>query len=201
MAPPIPSGFPLSLVAGTTWKFTAGFTDFPPVDGWAVTFQLVGRASGALASTPRPTTADYLVTIDTTASAAFLAGAYHWTAIATLAGESYVAASGTVDITASPTLTALSDARSFAALTLEKVEAEIGARFGTNSSPLGAAHESYTIGGRNITKISIADLQVMRARLIGEVEKERNGGSLPPFEVEFGRPALGNWPNWRRGNY
>lgn len=201
MAPSIPNGFPPALVAGTTWKFAASFGDFPPADGWTVTYQLVGPASGSFVAAPRTSSGDYLVTVTPTDSAAFTVGLYRWTAIAALSGETYVAASGTVDVQPNPAVSALTDARSFAAKQLEKVEAELGARFGTSTTPLGSAHESYTIGGRNITKISIADLQVMRSRLIAEVERERNGGTLPPYEVGFERPLGTRRPGPFRGNY
>lgn len=201
MAPSIPIGFPAALVAGTTWKFSDTFGDFPPVDGWTVTYQLVGAASGSFAAAPRTSSGDYLVTVVPADTGAFTAGLYRWTAIAALAGETYVAKSGTVDIQPNPAVTALTDARTFAAKQLEKVENELGARFGTLTTPRGSAHESYTIGGRNITKISIADLQVMRSRLIAEVERERNGGALPPYEVGFERPSSTRRPGPFRGNY
>ncbi len=185
MAPSIPAGVPSSLIAGTTWRFTVASESFPPAEGWALTIKLSGARSGTLtAATPAPTDVLYTFTVAADATVLYPAGRYGWVMLAILAGDVWQVDSGTLDI-ASIGAADGADGRVFAEKQLAAVEAEIAARF---AGTAGSAHENYTIGGRSITKISIADLQTMRARLSVELERIRNGGALPPYEVTFGRP-------------
>jgi hypothetical protein len=195
LAPTTPVGVPASLIAGTTWKWTDSPGDFPTSDGWALEYRISGPAYLAAAATVVGN--DYSVTITDEASSALPPGLYQWRAFASKAGEVYPVANGTIEVVANPS--AAGDTRTFAAKQLEKVEAEIAARFNTGSTKLGSAHEDYTIDGRSLTKISMNDLQLMRARLSAEVARERaGGGMLPPFEAAFGTVSASPRDQWRQ---
>jgi hypothetical protein len=66
------------------------------------------------------------------------------------------------------------------------VETEIQARIdGT-----GSAHESYTIGTRQLNKIPLEgpnSLTALRVQYQLEVQRQRNGGRLPPYRVVMSR--------------
>jgi hypothetical protein len=173
---------PATLVAGTTWKWTDSPGDFPTSEGWALEYRISGAVTLDVDATVEGD--HYVATVSATDSA-IAPGLYRWRSLATKASEVYPVASGTIDVAANA---ASGDTRSFAAKQLEKVEAEIAARFNTGSTKLGSAHEDYTIDGRSLTKISMNDLQTMRGRLKVEVELERNNGVLPPYEAVFARP-------------
>lgn len=185
MAPTVPVGEPKGLVAGTTWSWKRGeHTDFPVADSWVYTYFLTGQTSLSFVGTNALATHDFTVAVTATTTAAVTAGVYHWELRASLSGAVYTVDTGTFDVAVNASVTAASDARSAAAIMLSRIDAEITARIdGT-----GSGHDDYTIGTRQITKIPLAELRTMRSIYAAAVERERFGGRLPPYQVNFVRP-------------
>lgn len=182
MAPTIPVGVPLSLAAGTTWKWTDSWSDFPAADGWTVVYHATGPSAFEVATSVSGS--GYLAAKSATDTAPLLPGTYTWEARATLSGETYSASTGTFTVTAAPLATEGADGRTHAQLMLARVEAEIEARIlGT-----GSAHESYGTGDQTISKLSIESLRALRVTYAFEVQRQQNSGILPGYEVTFGRP-------------
>jgi hypothetical protein len=182
VAPTVPAGEPVALAAGTTWTWSQSWADFPPGDGWSVTYYAAGPSSFSVTTTPR--TSDYLALKAATDTAILLPGVYFWEARASLSGAVYVAGTGTFAVSASTNVEAESDQRTHAQIMLARVEAELEARIlGT-----GSAHESYGNGDQSITKLSIEALKALRTTYSLEVQRQANGGQLPSYEVSFVRP-------------
>lgn len=182
MAPSIPAGEPTVLNAGTTWKWTQQWSDFPIADGWSVTYYATGPSAFTVSTSQSGS--DFLAAKAATETAAILPGLYTWEARATLSSETYVAGSGTLMVGAKPSANEGVDGRSHAQLMLARVEAEIEARI----TGTGSAHESYGNGDQTIAKLPIEKLRALRVAYSMEVQRQQNGGALPTYEVTFARP-------------
>ena len=183
MAPSIPTTVPTALTAGADWKWTRTFADFDPADVSACSFYFSGPASFSIAATVGAD--DFSVSVAASTTAEYTAGLYQWVARVTVSGVIYDAESGTLQLLPDPSVTG--DQASFAAKMVANIEAELLARVTGD----GSGHDSYSIAGgggsRSLTKLSVRDLQMMLAQYRAQVAMERNGGTLPPYAVEFHR--------------
>jgi len=178
-----PIGEPSALRAGTTWNWKRVESgDFPIADGWTYTYYLTGKTSLSFAGVNATT--DFTVTVAATTTAAVAAGNYAWELRASLSGAVYIVDSGAFDVTADVNVTAASDQRTVAEKNLALVEAEMAARITGD----GSAHDSYTIGTRQLNKLPMAELRTMRAVYAAEVQRQRFGGRLPPYLAWSVRP-------------
>lgn len=187
MAETVPSGEPTTLTAGNTWSWTRTFPDYAPSESggtWTLSYAIVGL-DRLQWSAGWVTTSGGVWTVTVPATATNLRpGAYQWTAILTggsgYAGQRFTPASGVLTIAANPANLKAGDTVSFAERTLAVVEAALEGR-------LTADMESYSIGGRSVTAIPVAELYAMRQRLRTEVWRIQNPGKpLPGFAVRFG---------------
>ena len=188
MAPTVPVGEPASLRAGTTWSWKRGeHSDFPVADLWVYTYYLTGKTSLSFAATNSLSTHDFSVTVAASTTDDVQAGTYKWELRAALAGAVYLVDSGSFDVVADANVSASADARTHAEKMLALIETEIQARIdGT-----GSAHESYTIGTRQLNKIPLSgpnSLMTLRAVYQAEVQRQRNGGRLAPYHAYAVRP-------------
>jgi len=163
MAAPTPTTEPASLVAGDTAKWLKTIPDYPASAGWVLTYTLINASAkitfGATASGD-----DHLVNVAAATTAAWAAGSYAWRATVALAGEVYTVASGT--ITVEPAFGAATlDNRSHARKVLTNINAYL-----ENANNLTAAR--YQIAGRELQRISIAELLTLRDRYRSEVARE-----------------------------
>ena len=184
MAATIPTYVPDTLPAGVDWQWTWSSPDFAPADVSALKFYFSGAASFSITATAG--SSDFSVSVANTTTADYTAGTYKWSAVATVSGKDYVADYGVMVITAN--VKATGDQRTHAEKMVSNIEAELEARITGD----GSGHDSYAIGGagsRSLAKISTTELQKMLAIYRAQVEQERNGGVLPPYEVRFGRPS------------
>lgn len=183
MAATIPTTVPATLPAGIDWQWTWSSSDYAPADVTTLTFYFTGAASFNIAATAG--SSDFSVAVASTTTADYTAGTYKWTAVATVSGIDYQAEAGVIVIT--PSVKATGDQRTHAEKMVSLIEDEIEARITGD----GSGHESYAIGGagsRSIAKLPIEKLEAMLARYRAQVDQERNGGVLPPYEVRFVRP-------------
>lgn len=182
MPPTIPTTEPTVLAAGTTWEWTIALTDFPPAEGWTLTYYLTGETSLSFAATPRVT--DYAVSVAAATTASVKPGTYQWAARVSNGASTYNARSGTVEVTPDLAVAANSDQRSHTAKMVPILEAEIEARI----TGTGAAHDSTSIGGISISRMSVAELRAMLSAAKATLARERHGGRLPPYAVTFSAP-------------
>jgi hypothetical protein len=186
MAPTVPVGEPLSLRVGTTWSWKRGeSTDFPVADSWVYTYYLLGLTSTSFAGTNSLPTHDFTVTVTAATTAGISAGVYRWELRASLSGAVYTVDTGSFDVTENASVSATTDHRSANAIMLQRCRDEKFARITGD----GSGHDEYTIGTRQIKKLTMAELDKAIAIYAAAVERERFGGHLPPYEVEFVRPS------------
>lgn len=181
MAPTVPTSEPQTLTAGTTWRWTRSFADFPTADGWSLTYGLAG---------PTPTTitttivgSEFSVTVATATTAAITAGIYTWTAYASLGGEKYVADTGQFII--DPYLVGAVATTAHASAMLAAIE-EVLLRRAQNDAP-----ESYSIAAKSFTLMSITELMRLRAMYRAELYTlTHRGRSRPGVKIRFTPTAL-----------
>ena len=163
MAAPIPTTEPAALIAGDTAKWLKTLRDVPASAGWVLTYTLI-NASAKITFSASASGDDHLVNVAAATTAAWAAGSYAWRATVALTGEVYTVASGT--ITVEPAFGAATlDNRGHARKVLANINAYL-----ENANNLTAAR--YQIAGRELQRISIAELLTLRDRYRSEVARE-----------------------------
>jgi hypothetical protein len=168
MAAPTPTTEPLSLLAGDTAKWLITLADYSAADGWALTYALVS-ATNRITFSASASGTDFLVNVAATTTTTWAAGTYSWRSQVTKAGEIYTVATGT--ITVQPSFGAATDARSHARKTLDAVQTYLEDANNLNAS-------RYMIAGRELWRISITELLVLRSRYQMEVAREEAATSV-----------------------
>lgn len=188
MAPQVPVGEPSALRAGTTWSWKRGeSSDFPVADLWVYTYYLTGKTSLSFVGTNSLTNHDVTVSVAASTTDDVAAGVYKWQLRASLSGAVHLVDEGAFDVVADVNVTAASDQRSHAEKMLALVEAEIQARVTGD----GSGHTGYIIGTRQLDKLPLEgpdSLHALRVTYQLEIQRERNGGKLPPYRAVMARP-------------
>lgn len=108
-------------------------------------------------------------------TAAFDPGHWYWQALATKGGDKITLGSGRIEVLASLTYAGnpgAFDGRSQAHQDLDAVDAAIRALIN------GGVVQEYRIGQRSLKRYDLAELQVLRSRLISEVKREQAADSI-----------------------
>lgn len=114
-------------------------------------------------------------TLSAATTAGFDAGHWFWQAIATQGSTKVTLGSGQLDVVASLSYAGAPgafDGRTQAHQDLDAVDAAIRAIVS------GGVVQEYSIGGRRLKKYDLAELQVLRSRLIAEVKREQAAASV-----------------------
>jgi len=163
----MPDTFP----AGTTVQFTASFVDYAADDGWTTLLYVAGP-SAMTPATGSANGAAFDFTITAAVSGALLPGNYQWQVLATKGGVgTFVADSGTVEVTPNIATATAGSMQSWAAATLPLVEAAIAGQVTANVA-------SYQIGNRSLVKLSIDELLKLRAYCETILQSERDPGAF-----------------------
>lgn len=100
MAPQVPAIEPLEFPAGDTVQWRIERSDYPPADGWQLTYAFRGeRGDGALDLFGIPDSQGYLVTITATESQDLAPGIYVWEAYMTQLGMRHRVGRGATKVT------------------------------------------------------------------------------------------------------
>ena len=171
----VPTNEPLELVAGNSWKWTRDLSDFP-ASVWTLTYYFRNAANkfNAVASADGDT---HSVSVAPATTAAYVAGTYTWEAYATDGTDRYLADSGSLVVTADLSVDEVNDLRSHWQIVLDNVEAVIQNRATKDQL-------SYSISGRSLQRMPIADLMDLYNKAKAEVLKVEN--------QERARAGLGN---------
>ena len=166
--------------------------------GWALTYYLrTDKANHGATVVGTAYQGGWELVIAQATTSAFDAGHWYWQAEATKAGEHITLGAGQLDVLAALSYTgnpSAFDGRSQAHQDLDAVDAAIRALIS------GGAVQEYRIGNRSLKRFDLAELQVLRSRLIAEVKREQaadaiaNGlGNPHSVFVRFG-PQATNYP-------
>lgn len=178
----VPNCEPDTLIAGDSWHWLKTLADFPPADGWALSYSF--RGPGKLPDADvvaTPGSSSYDVTVAAAKTALLPPGTYKWAAYATLSGERYTADSGVVTVEMDLSQASAGDALSHAEQALPVIEAVLSGR-------ITADMQQYQIAGRLVTKIPVMELYELRSKYRREIWKSRNPGRvMERIDVAFTR--------------
>ena len=146
----IPAIEPSNLIAGDTLTFRKALTAFP-ASVWTLTYYLLGDNKYSFTATADGDT--HVIEVASTTTDDWVAGIYKWEAYASITGERYLAAAGSIIIKSNPAAATYvaKDNKSHVKRVLEAIEAVIEGR-------ASRADLSYSIQGRSIQHISPAEL-------------------------------------------
>jgi len=163
-----PTTEPTEVTAGDTVKWTRTLSDYP-AGTWTLSYTLVNSAS-KITITASASGTDHLVSVTPATSAAWSAGLYDWQAYVTDGTDRYQVDSGRLTIHANYAGVTTLDDRSHVKKTLDAIEAVIEGR-------ASQSQQSYTINGRSLTRIPLAELYEFRkqykAEYAAELQAER----------------------------
>jgi hypothetical protein len=98
MSAPIPTVEPTVLVAGDTWQWDREAADFPPSEGWSLTYVFNDQGEQRFTITSAAAGTVHRVTRATTDTDDVIPGTYEWVCFAKKTGERRQIASGRVQI-------------------------------------------------------------------------------------------------------
>lgn len=165
---------PSQLTAGTTWQWGIVSDTYTPADGWAMQFVLIGGGQNTpLTVADNAANDGWTVTHTAADSVNRIAGRYEWFARVTKGADAFPLAQGYTDVLANPFAGGYtaSDTRSFAAKTLEVVEALLGKR-------ATSGMQEYEIAGRKAKFYTMEELLKLRSRLALEVKAEADAAAF-----------------------
>jgi hypothetical protein len=168
----IPSIEPEQFAAGDTVQWYRSVSDYPPDDGWALTYAFVGAQGLFTATGVDNGDGRYLVTLDAATTATILAASYGWSGAVTQGLERHTIGAGTTVVL--PDLLATGapfDTRTRARKILDAITATIEGTATTDQA-------SYSVGDVSISRMPIPDLLVMRDRFTAEVAREEHAERL-----------------------
>ena len=170
------------LIAGDTWHWLKTLADYPPADGWALSYSFRGPSVlPAAAAVVTPGTSSYDVMVDAAKTKLLKPGTYRWAAYVELNGERYTADSGVVTVEMDLSQASAGDALSHAEQALPVIEAVLSGR-------ITADMQQYQIAGRLVTKIPVMELYELRSKYRREIWKSRNPGRvMERIDVVFTR--------------
>lgn len=171
MAPTVPTGEPVTAVAGDSWLWTQTYADYPSDEGWTLSYafrgaSLLDTTAGEVSQSGTTVT----VTVDASRTADLTPGTYYWTAIATgsgtYAGRVHTAGSGVCEVTRNLSLAAEGEALTWEEQTLSVVEAALTGKVTDDMA-------SYMIAGRQVVTIPLNELRALRGSLKRTIARQR----------------------------
>lgn len=180
MAAEIPTCEPSQIVAGDTVQWTKSLCDYTPGDGWTLKYRLVG---GNVTSTVTADTSTYPGLYFLTFAATVTAAVVTETPMRLIGwvesgSERHTVYDAVVGVLPNAAVATPANLLTHAERTLAVIEAAIE---GNTSSAI----QSYSIGGRSVSKYSPADLMRLRGQYAYEVKLQRNGGAVLTATMAF----------------
>ena len=187
MAPTTPTGPPSQATAGDTWRWKVeDSADYPQSEGWSLKYELVGASTLSVVPVFQTSGDDvdtWLTVLTLADTKGLTPGTYQL--IGRMVGSGDY--TGREDPYSRHDLQVLQDPRTaydgefqtHEERALVVIEAAIEGR-------LTKDMESYSIGGRSITKIPIRELIGLRAKYRASINSQRYGTIGRPVEVRFG---------------
>ena len=164
----IPLNEPVELRAGDTWAWRREDLSDYPAPTWVLTYQLKREVSGGNASIVAAASGTYhAVSVAKATTAGYAKGIWHWQAYVDNGASRYLVDRGTFNILPDFAVAGDLDNRTHVKKTLDAIEAVIEGRATSDQ-------QSYTIMGRSLTRIPIAELMVFREKYKAEYSREVN---------------------------
>ena len=159
----ISTSIPAEIRAGDTAKWQRSFADYPAIDGWVLTYTMLGLG-GAFNFVGVANADAFDVTVSAATTGTWPAGVYALTESVSLAGERYTLSSKNIRILDNLVGAVAGDTRSHCQKMLDNIEAWLESK-----APTAALVE---IAGRKIQNYALTDLLALRDRYRFEVNQE-----------------------------
>ena len=179
---------PEKLTAGVTWKWKKTISDYPASE-WALTYYLRKDGASATSFSAAADGDSYLVTVAAATTAAYASGIYDFIGWVIKGTEKYEVFNSMIEVLPNPTNTSAYDPRSHARKVMELIEAAMEGRAENGM-------ESYSIGGRSISKIPLGQLRELWEKYKQDVAMEEQAERLvngrrsgKNIGVRFNRPS------------
>jgi hypothetical protein len=172
VTPTIPSTEPTDLVRGDSTKWTRGFSEYLPADGWTLTYYFASAQTVFNVVATNNGDGTFLLTMATTDSKKFTVGRWSWQAIVTKASERVTLDSGWIQISDGLALASANtgvDMRTFEAQALDELQAAYRARISQGSS--------MSYNGRSVSWSSLAELYEQIQTLTLTVDAQEQGAA------------------------
>lgn len=172
MTATVPCNEPPEARAGLTWEWTRSFPDFP-ASTWTLKywFKKTGSSGANFSITATASGDGYAVNVPASTTAGYTAGDYTWSAQVTSGSDAKEVDRGTMKLLARYDQAQNLDDRSHARKMLAAIEALLESR-GT------VDQQEYTIGDRQLKRMSVDELRSWRDYYRGEVGAEEMGERL-----------------------
>jgi hypothetical protein len=157
---------PLSIVAGDKATWTRQLSDHPASDGWALSYTLVERKTGAAVSFDSTGSGStHTVSVPSATTAAWPPGFYAGQGYVTKDGERVTIWANTIEVKPNFASGMAGDIRSHARKVVDSIEAVLEGR---------ASQEvlEFNVEGTTLRKTPVADLLQLRDRYMVEVRNE-----------------------------
>lgn len=167
-----PTTVPEILTAGDRWAWKkTNLTDYGT--GYTLTYELTLNGGAApITLTATLSGSEYLIEVDASVTAGYTAGDYSWSALITQDSDSERVRVGTGTLTVNPDpAVSEADPRTHARKTLDAIEAVIEKRATKDQ-------ESYSIAGRSLSRMNIADLMSFKDQYRAEVKREEDAEKI-----------------------
>jgi hypothetical protein len=165
VSPPIPTTEPRSLKAGDTWQWNKFFSDYPPSDGWTLTY-FFKKEDASFSIVCTVTNNQYLARVDPATSGTYKPGRYKYQARVSTAIDSFIVVEDEVEVLPDPATSGALDSRTKA----QKIVAaltELALR-------RAGGRQHVTIDGVSMMFDTQADIIKAKTYWDGVVESEQN---------------------------
>lgn len=171
MAATIPTIEPYEATAGDTWKWDKTLADYKPSDSWGLTYSFRSKTGTGFNVTASANSANdgWNIVVPAASTTEFTAGIYDWQAYVTKSTERFMVDSGKLTITQNLTASvtgSTTDLRSHAQKIVDTIQGVLEGRMDSDV-------ENYSIGGRSISKIPVAELVSILATYEEKLEEEQ----------------------------
>lgn len=173
MAPTIPTKEPATFTAGDTLKFKRYHAEYPPADGWTLSYALV--ADGAQITFSGSDNGDgyHLINVSAATTAGWASGYYRWQAYVThTSGERHQMGAGEMEL--KPDFASQGagyDGRTHVKKTLDALEATLEGKASRDQ-------QSYTINGRSLERMAPGELLKWHSHYKRLYRQERQAADL-----------------------
>lgn len=161
------TSWPKTITAGTTVKVLRRHSDFPAGAGWTLRVWIAGPKVIDDGVAGVASGDSFLITLTPDVTKKLTGGTYRWREIATKAGESYVAASGVLEVEDNIAAAGAGDMLSFYEQQLAVVRAAIAGQLADDM-------QSYQIGTRTVALLNHKELWALHSSLEAKIAAERN---------------------------
>lgn len=162
---------PTEIVAGDTVVWVRSFSDYPATSGWSLSYVLRNSTTKQEIDAA-PDGSGFQVALDAATTASWNPGLYEWRAYISKDAERYTVAAGSLTVRPNFAGDGQVDPRTPNQRDLDAISAVLSGRASSDV-------QEYTVGGRQLKKMTIAEL--LKLQQVYAYRVARENGTAPSF--------------------